>query len=185
MKKSDVFSICVGKCQQDNNLLSVTMCTQTCVQYCTATTHKNTHSCIWTRWESSGVLRFLPVRAWHIERALLLDLLAPLHAVSDGVTVQHSHIHTDTERATQGHSPLLSTGGFFMPPSPESITCLPLSASWGGAAYRLTKQMKRRQQGTVGCMRETDRVCEKDRQRNMPAGKVINAVWICMLHISL
>lgn len=108
-----------------------------------------------------------------------LDLLAPLHAVSDEVTVQHSHIHTDTQRATLGHSPLLPTGGFFMPPSPESITRLPLSASWGGRIDS-DKQMKQWQQGTVGCTGDTDRVWEKDKQRNMPAGKVASTVWLTL-----
>lgn len=116
--------------------------------------------------------------AWHVERAPLLDLLAPLHAVSDGVTVQHSHIHTNPERAAQGHSPLLPIGGFFAPPLSWIDYLSPPVSLLGGGPHHSDKQMKHRQQGTVRSMKDTDIVWEKGRQSDMPVGKVI----FCMTH---
>lgn len=54
-----------------------------------------------------------------------------------------------------------------MPPSPESITCR------GG---HVDKWMKHRQQWAPTCMKDTDRVWEKDRRSNMPVGKVMFCV---------
>lgn len=139
--------------------------------------NKHIFTSVWMEREGS---RFLPVGAWHVEKALLLDLLAPLHAVSDGVTVQHSHIHTDIERElhwfTVHCSPRVA---FSCPPSTESIKCLPLPASWGVFCIDSDKLMKHWQQGTVGCIRDTVEM-EFDRrtERNMACGKVIH--WLVL-----
>lgn len=136
----------------------------------------DTHSeivTVWTQCKGSSVLKFLPVGAWHAESPLLLDLLASLHAVSEGVTHQYSHIHT--ESITQGHSPLLATGGFFMLPSPESITCLPLWASWG-AASTLTNWWNTNSRELRDVWETQREFKEGQGERNLPSGKVIHCV---------
>lgn len=95
------------------------------------------------QWWGSSRLQVLPVGAflffqgaWCIERASLLNLLAPIHSVN-GVLVQHSNTHTtqtEGEHCT-GSWPVLRTSGFVVLPSPGSITHHSLSASWGGSHW--------------------------------------------------
>lgn len=142
--------------------------------------HTQILTTLWMWWEGS---RFLPVGAWHVEKATLLDLLAPLHAVSNGVTVEHSHIHTDTESYTGLQSTDLLWWLFHAPLSWIDYLSPPVSLL-GGGLRRLWQTDETQTARDCGMheryKRKTDReIC--------PVAKSYTVNYtqrICMLHIS-
>ncbi len=94
---------------------------------------------------------------------------------SQSSTLTYTLTEREQHRVTVHCSPLVA---FSCPPLLNRLPVSPCQPP--GGLHRLTKQMKQRQQVTEGCMRDTDRVWEKDRQRNMPIGKVIYTVWLTL-----
>lgn len=156
-----------------------------------------------TQCGGSSVLQFLRVRGWHVERAPLLDLLAPLHTVSDGVTVQHSHIHSDTDRVTVYCSTPVA---FSCPPLLNRLPVSPCQPPCGGGTSTLTnrwntdsrelwdtweKQIQfEKRTGREICLHYTQRICmlhvslwilSSDNTGYIP----VNLTWNCILFLSL